>query len=352
MKRTLSRLGVATAASVAATIALAAPAVAGPGGNETGGGYGAHVSVHVTGDVSSAKVASVPGPPPVCWWENLDTIMLDSDKVDTSDPAAVQKYYHDNRPTGHAALGQLAVPDADYFNHIIDLVKSGKKMTFYHLTTRTGYMDGKPGSAENVKKAHAVAQACGTTTTDSQYGPVLMSWQAFPTGNPPPPAVDPETLADYAYEVMDLVKPTLEWNPKSKLNANASVVKVPTWVWTRDHAAVEEREVTASAGGISATVTAGTDGMTVSSPVTGTSCSAAQAGTPYSPGTPASASCQLLFPRGSGGYAAGFPVQSNTAWHASWTSNIGDGGDLAAKTVTANTDIPVVELQTTVTGTD
>ncbi len=66
--------------------------------------------MHLSGDVSQGAVASIPGPPPMCWWEDLSTTMLDDEKVDTSDPKAVEKYYDEEvRPwlTGHAATGQL-----------------------------------------------------------------------------------------------------------------------------------------------------------------------------------------------------------------------------------------------------
>ena len=66
----------------------------------------------------------------------------------------------------------------------------------------------------------------------------------------------PEDLAAYAYEVMDLEQPTLEWNPRLASGNDATLVNLPTWLWTADPAAVEEREVTAEAAGISVTVTA------------------------------------------------------------------------------------------------
>ena len=145
-----------------AAVALSAPAHATQaGGTTTDSGYGARVEVHLSGDVSQGAVASVPGPPPMCWWENLSTTMLDSEKVDTSDPEAVKKYYNEEvRPwlTGHAAVGQLSMPDGDYFNSIIQQVKAGKDMTFYSLETREGAISSKPGSAAYAEEVHAVAR--------------------------------------------------------------------------------------------------------------------------------------------------------------------------------------------------
>ena len=139
--------GVCAAASVAIA---SAPAHAGMDAGETDNGYAAKVQVHLSGDVSGGLVASVPGPPPMCWWEDLSVTMLDSEKVDTSDPEAVKKYYDEEvRPylTGHAAVGQLSMPDGDYYKSIIAQVKAGKKMTFYALQTRDGAVSGEPGTA-------------------------------------------------------------------------------------------------------------------------------------------------------------------------------------------------------------
>jgi hypothetical protein len=340
--------------------ALAAAALAGStvgvahAGNSvksTGSGYAAKVEVHLSGDVSQGAVASVPGPPPMCWWEDLSTTMLDDEAVDTSDPKKVEKYYYEKvRPwlTGHAATGQMAVPDHDYFANVIRKVKAGEDMTFYVLRTREGRVSASDSKAVMAQKAAEVAQACNTTTTEGPYGPILMSWQAFPTGQQPPPAVSPEDLAAYAYEVMDLKRPALEWNPHLASSGDATLVNLPTWLWTRDPAAVEERQVTAEAAGVSVTVTAQPNGMTVSTPVGGTECSAKQARTAYAPGVDEASACTFTFPLASVRYDGGFPVDSTTAWQATWTSNTGPGGDLEAKTMSAVTNIPVIEVQSRV----
>ena len=68
------------------------------------------MEVHLSGDVSQGLVGSVPGPPPMCWWEPYHT--LDTVKVDPSDPEAVQKYYNEevpslaHRPRRHRSAGE------------------------------------------------------------------------------------------------------------------------------------------------------------------------------------------------------------------------------------------------------
>ncbi len=345
------RTTLTTLCAAAVAVAVSAPAHAGMDGNETGTGYAARVEVRLSGDVNRGAVASVPGPPPMCWWEDLSGTMLDTEKVDTSDPAAVKKYYDEQiRPylTGHAAVGQLSMPTTDYFKDIIAQVKAGKAMTFYSLQTRDDAVSGKPGTPAYAAEVKAVGNACGAPVVSGPYGPMTVGWQAFPTGQPPAPAVAPEDLAAYAYEVMDLKKPTLEWNPHLASSGDASLVNLPTWLWAEDAAAVEDRQVTAEAAGISVTVTAKPDGMTVSTPVGGTACSSEQARTAYAPGVAEGSACVFTFPRSSAQYAGGFPVQATTGWQATWTSNSGPGGDLDPKTMSATTDIPVIEVQSRV----
>ena len=343
---------IGTALAAAALVGSAAgTAQAANGGSPTGSGYAAKVEVRLSGDVSQGAVASVPGPPPMCWWEDLSTTMLDDEKVDTSDPKAVEKYYVEEvRPylTGHAAVGQLSMPGPEYFKDIIEKVKAGQDMTFYSLQTADNAIEGSyedPGYDQQVR---AVGKSCGAPVVDGPYGAMTVGWQAFPTGQQPPPAVSPEDLAAYAYEVMDLKRPTLEWNPHLASAGDATLVNLPTWLWTRDPAAVEERQVTAEAAGVSVTVTAKPNGMTVTSPVGGTECSAEQARTAYAPGVDEASACVFTFPRASVRYDEGFPVDATTAWQAAWTSNVGPGGDLEPKTMSAVTNIPVIEVQSRV----
>ncbi len=285
--RLRTRMIVTALAAAALTVSTGGVAHAGNGASQTSGGYAAQVEVHLSGDVSQGAVASVPGPPPMCWWEDLSTTMLDDEKVDTSDPAAVQKYYEEEvRPwlTGHAGVAQLSMPGPEYFKDIIKKVKAGQDMTFYALQTAESAIEGNYEDPGYDAQVRAVGQACGAPVVDGPYGAMTVGWQAFPTGQQPPPAVSPEDLAAYAYEVMDLKRPGLEWNPHLASADDATLVNLPTWLWTRDPAAVEERQVTAEAAGVSVTVTAQPNGMTVTSPVGGTECSAKQAQDGVRPG--------------------------------------------------------------------
>jgi hypothetical protein len=56
----------------------------------------------------------------------------------------------------------------------------------------------------------------------------------------------------------------------------------------------------------------------------------------------------FTFPSASNQYPGGFPVQATTGWQATWTSNSGPGGNLDPKTMTATTNIPVIEVQSRV----
>jgi hypothetical protein len=344
----------ASASLAALTLLATAPAHAGVGGTVGNDSYGAKVEVHLSGDVSRSLVGSVPGPPPMCWWKPYSSSMPGYEKVDFDDPVAVKKFIEKvviPGFTGTFAIGRLSIPDSDYLEDVVKKVKSGADLTFYSLETRDEALSDKPGTKGYESQVASIAKACNTSSTMGPYGSMLTSVQAFPTGQQPPPAVDPEDLAAYAYEVMDLKKPALEWNPHLASNDDATLVNLPTWLWTRDPAAVEEREVTAEAAGVSVTVTAQPDGMTISSPVGGTQCSAEQARTAYAEGVPESSACVFTFDRGSFAYAGGFPVESVTGWQATWTSNAGPGGDLDPKTVEATTDIPVIEVQSRVNST-
>lgn len=359
MTRLRTRLAGALATAGLAVL-VAGPAHAdlggGTGGTETDGGYGAGVSrVTVTGDVDRGLVASVPSPPPLCYWVPVTTLGWE---VDPSDPKAVEKYWNEEmRPylVGHAAEGALVL-DYERFAAAAKAVARGESVTFYHLEIDRSQLPGfdsgsGPSDAAGYQEAgYLNKMGCGSGTAPGRYGPILRSIDWFVTGQQPEPVVSAETLAEYAYEVMDLVDPALLWNPRIGSVGGASLVNLVTWLWVEDDAAVGQRTVTASAGGVSATVTADTDGLSVTSPAGTTECSASQARRAYAAGVAEGSACTLTFTRASRGYAAGFPVEASTVWNATWTSSTGESGELENKSQGATTDIPVVESQTLVTG--
>lgn len=350
--RWAGRATTALLGAVAAGHLLAAPAHAGAGGGQgesTDGGYGVGaVSVELSGDFSPGLRASVPSPPPLCWWEPVSTLGWE---VDPSDPEAVEKYWDEEMMpylTGHAAEGAVAV-NRERFDQAIAAAARGEDVTWYSLQVNDAM---RPGGDGYEQAAALDAAGCGSGTNAGRFGPVLVSLDWFPQGQQPEPVVDPEILAQYAYEVMDLVDPTLDWNPKIGEVANASLVNLPTWLWVDDQASVGVRSVTATAGQVSATVTAETDGVSITSPAGTTQCSVDQARTAYSAGASEDGACTLTFDRASWGYGAGFPVEASTTWQAEWTSNQGEGGTLEARSTGETTYVPVAESQTLVSDVD
>lgn len=353
----------AVAATAGLTTLVAGPAHAGPDdgngeGGSTGGGYTAGASyIRVSGDVDRGLVGSVPSPPPLCYWEPVTALGWD---VDASDPKAVEKYWNEEMMpylTGHAAEGALVL-DFERFKAAAKAVAAGESITFYHLVIDRSQLPGfdsgeGPSDAAGYQEAGYLSKmGCGSGTAPGRYGPILRSIDWFVTGTQPEPVVSAETLAEYAYDVMDLVDPTLLWNPRIGSVGGATLVNLSTWMWVEEADAVGERSVTAAAGPISATVTASTDGLSITSPAGTTECDADQALQAYAAGVSEASACTLTFNRASRGYADGFPVEALTVWTATWTSSTGEGGDLENKSQGATTPIPVVESQTLVTGID
>ena len=122
----------------------------------------------------------------------------------------------------------MANPDGDYFASIIKQVKAGKDMTFYSMKTRGGAVTAKPGERGLRPAGVHRREGVRAPTVQGPYGLVTVALQASETGQQPPPAVDPKDLAAYAYEVMDLKKPALEWNPHLASNHDATLVNLPT----------------------------------------------------------------------------------------------------------------------------
>ena len=124
----------------------------------------------------------------MCWWANLSSAVLDTLKVATSVFKAVPRCCDGEVRfwlTGDAALGQVAVLSEASLGDVIKRSAAGEDLTFCILLVRSGAIGVKPGDVGYVPDTNAVAKACDPTMA-SEYGPVLVSWQAFPTGQDPP----------------------------------------------------------------------------------------------------------------------------------------------------------------------
>jgi hypothetical protein len=128
---------------------------------------------------------------------------------------------------------------------------------------------------------------------------------------------------------------------------------LPTWFWVTNPAAVGggdgERDITATLGDVSATVTAKTRGLSLSSPGGGNDCTPTQALVKYSDSASPAGACTVEFTRASVAYPKGYPLAASTDWGATWVGSDGLSGGLAplARNFVAN--VPVAEVQNIVT---
>lgn len=347
-RSTTRRSGLVSVAAGVLLLGAGAPATAGVeggGGESTENGYRA-VAVSVSGDVSATARARVPLPPALCWWEPWSQ----GGAVDPDDAEDVKRYWNEElRPwlIGSGAAGVLHVASEQEFDAAIEADKVGDGVTWYGLQWRSDL------PTDGTQTQVMLDNGC-TFANERRYEgmEVLVSMRWFPFRQPPEPRVDPETLAEYAYDVMNLQEPTLDWNPRIGSRGNAALLNLPTWVWVDESGAVGDKEVVATAGDVTVRVTAQANGLSVSSPAGATQCSTAQARRSYGPEVPAASGCLLDFTRASYGFDQGFPVRATAAWRAEWTSNVGESGTLPGRTVGAVTSIPVVGSQALVTAVD
>lgn len=123
-------------------------------------------------------------------------------------------------------------------------------------------------------------------------------------------------------------------------------VNVPTWLWVDNW---EPQSRTASAGGVTATVTAAPveQRWTFGSLAERVVCQ--DAGTPYDLGRPAgeqSTDCSYTFRHSSAGQpGSAYPVTATIVWHVTWSSNIGASGDLGFVSRTTTIPTRVAEHQ-------
>ncbi|SEF08115.1 hypothetical protein [Jiangella alba] len=344
--RSLSTL-VAGAALVLASAGLAG-ARDGTGGDDTGDGYEVGVEVVLTGDGSPGDGGSYTvSVPPICWWEVASPMLIDGTMVDPSDPTAFYEWYQEVRPylTGHAAVGQLAFPDITVFEWAIAQEAAGNDITWYHISSDS------PDVAACSPKVTEVSEENG--------GQAPQTYAPFVTGEEPAPAVDPETLAIEARDVMVIDEPEVDRNPKLAGTADgATFVNVNTWFWVVDPEMVGgnggTRTIRADVVGsdVWAEVTATTDGLSIASPNGSRQCDPEVAQQAWSSGAADGDGCTVQFTRASVAYPGGYPVTAATEWSAWWEGQEEDGtavgGDLDPLRRESTVNVPVAEVQTVV----
>lgn len=177
----------------------------------------------------------------------------------------------------------------------------------------------------------------------SQTGRWLMRWcegigpvaVGGSTATPEGGEVVPGELAQRAVESVSIGAPVMGTSPAS----GRLVVQVPTWLWV-DDGWWEPYEATATAGRVSATVTATPvravwttgDGATV----------VCDGGVAWQPGLGEGASsCTHTYTRASAGYELGVTVELEVGW----SSNVGESGTLAAISRSGSQVVQVGEIQ-------
>jgi hypothetical protein len=180
----------------------------------------------------------------------------------------------------------------------------------------------------------------------------LEYWFATPPAGLGP---DPAQLAQQALQTLMIPGPTTGRYPAGTLNDGRpyTVVNAYTWYYT-DPASFQALTATASAGGVSSTVTV-TPFALLFTPGDGSAAVSCRGpGVPWAPSDgPWAASpqgCDYRYPHSSihepnGEVTATYGID----WTITWTSNVGGGGTLPELTTTANSTFAVAEVESVVT---
>ena len=145
---------------------------------------------------------------------------------------------------------------------------------------------------------------------------------------------------------MKIPAPTVETNPKVG-DRGATLVGMDTWVWATGNTPTSVT-ATATAGGTTATVTAGSAGLQLSAPDGKASCTGF--GIAWHSGmAEGSSPCTISFNRSSAHLGGSTPLTVKVAYSASYSGSDGSSGTLPAITTTSTVDLPVAEVQTLTT---
>jgi hypothetical protein len=235
-------------------------------------------------------------------------------------------------------------------------VDSGKaQYLWYHTNAGNGAYQPVAGYEQhkNDDKGHYYGGECSSETfgddidgffsyADKWFADHPEVW--VDAGNQPPvPPIPPQVLRDAALKAMTLPEPTFSWSPQMR-GDNGTLVNLQTWFWQNQP--VLHGDVTASAGGNSATVTADVTSVVYDAPTADHPASCPDGGTPYSRG--ASSSCTLEFVKATpaGGSET---VTATASWGLSWSYNGAGRGALDPVSITDQAPLVVKENQALVT---
>ena len=161
-------------------------------------------------------------------------------------------------------------------------------------------------------------------------------------GQPPVPPVDGATLAKAAWKAVEIPAPSVEMNPRMDGDVQ-TLVGVENWVWASADTP-QSVTATASAGPVSATVTATSSGLTLSAPDSKVSCQGF--GTPWQPGMPeGGSSCTMTFTRSSEHLGGSTSVKVGVSYSASYTASDGAQGSLPSVSTSGSVSLKVGEAQ-------
>ena len=162
-------------------------------------------------------------------------------------------------------------------------------------------------------------------------------------GQAPAALIDGGTLARAAWDAVTIPRPGVETNPTLG-DSGSSLVGMDTWVWATEETPAKVT-ATATAGPVTATVVAVSDGLRLSAPDSVPDCHGF--GTPWSEGAAeGSSDCTIEFTRSSAHLGGTTPLDISVGYSVSYTATDGATGDLGAVTTTSTTNIPIAEIQT------
>ncbi|WP_247595376.1 hypothetical protein [Actinomyces procaprae] len=160
----------------------------------------------------------------------------------------------------------------------------------------------------------------------------------------PEPVIDGATLARAAWDAVTIPTATIGYNP-SVGQSRATVVGMDTWIWATGDTPKEVR-VTATAGPVSATVTATASRLTLQ-PKDGTA-TCTGFGIPWTEDNDRlGTDCVIVFDRSSAHFKDSVtPVDVKVSYAITYTATDGATGTMDTHTTSTTTTIPVAEIQT------